>query len=289
MPHTVLQLHTLRALTRLLCRFGCLLALCWLAACAQPFVPEERLSFDAPTRASVTAVPLIQQEDFFCGPTSIAMVMQWAGADITQQEVAALAFNPGAGGTYLADMIGSSRRLGQLAVEISDFDQLIAEVTAGHPVIVFQNLGLGIAPVWHYGVVTGYDFERDEVYLNSGQLDQMIMAFAVFERTWRRGDFWGLVVLPPDQLPASAPEADVLAAGAALERVEQFQAAETLYEAGAARWPENWLWQFGLGNARYARGDLRGARQALRRARTLGPDIPEVRANLAFVEAELAG
>ncbi|WP_247227053.1 PA2778 family cysteine peptidase [Yoonia sp. F2084L] len=278
----------MRALTRLCRRFACLLALCWLAACAVPFDPDARLTIDAPTRAQVSGVPLIQQEAFYCGPASIAMVMQWAGADISQQDVAALAFSPGAGGTYLADMIGSSRRLGQLAVEIGDFDQLLAEVAAGHPVIVFQNLGLGVFPVWHYGVVTGYDFAKDEVYLNSGQLDQMVMPFAVFERTWRRGDYWGLVVLPPDQLPVSAAETDVLSAAAALERVDQLEAAEALYETGAAQWPENWLWQFGLGNARYAQGDLRGARQALRRARALDPSIPEIRANLAFVEAEIA-
>ena len=278
----------MRALALVLRRFICLLALCWLAACAAPFNPDERLSFDAPTRAQVVDVPLIQQDDFFCGPASIAMVMQWAGADITQQQVATLAFSPGAGGTYLADMIGSSRRLGQLAVEIGDFDQLLTEVTAGHPVIVFQNLGLGVLPVWHYGVVTGYDFDKDEVYLNSGQLDQMVMPFAVFERTWRRGDYWGLVVLPPDQLPASVAEADVLSAAAALERVAQYSAAEMLYETGAGQWPDNWLWQFGLGNARYAQGDLRGARQALRRARMLDPSIPEVRGNLAFVESEIA-
>lgn len=270
-------------------RCACLLVFGWLAACAPPFNPDERLSFDAPTRAQITGVPLIAQEDFFCGPASVAMVMQWAGADITQQDVARLAFSPGAGGTYVADMIGSSRRLGQLAVKIDNFDQLLTEVTAGHPVIVFQNLGLGVLPVWHYGVVTGYDFVRDEVYLNSGQLDQMVMPFAVFERTWRRGDYWGLVVLAPDQLPASAGEAKVLSAAAALERVAQYQAAATLYETGAERWPENWLWQFGLGNARYGLGDLRGARAALRRARALAPAIPEVRANLAFVEREIAG
>lgn len=289
MFHTVLQLYTLRPLARQLRRLACLLALGWLAACAVPFDPDERLSVDVPTRAQVADVPLIQQEDFFCGPTSIAMVMQWAGSDITQEQVAALAFSPGAGGTYLADMIGSSRRLGQLAVTVSTFDQLLAEVAAGHPVIVFQNLGLGIVPVWHYGVVTGYDFTKDEVYLNSGQLDQMVMPFAVFERTWRRGDFWGLVVLPPDQLPVSVPQTDILSAAAALERVEQFAAAETLYETGAAQWPENWLWPFGLGNARYALGDLRGAQQALRSARAIDPAIPEIRANLAFVEAALAG
>ncbi len=277
MPDADLQLYPLRALILIL-------ALGWLTACAAPFDPDERLTVDVPTRASVPGVPLIQQEAFYCGPTSVAMVMQWSGHDVTQADIAALAFSPGAGGTYLADMIGSARRKGQLAVEINSFDGLLGEVNAGHPVIVFQNLGLGIAPVWHYGVVTGYDLQKDEVYLNSGQLDQMVMPFALFERTWRRGDFWGLVVLPPDDLPATAPETAILNAAAALERVEQYHAAETLYETGSARWPENWLWQFGLGNARYGQGDLRGARRALLRARAIAPDIPEIRANLNHVQ-----
>lgn len=277
----------MRALNRLFRALLTALALAWLAGCAVPFDPDQRLTVDVPTRAQVAGVPLIQQADFYCGPASIAMVMQWAGSDVTQGDIAALAFNPGAEGTYLADMIGSSRRLGQLAVEISGFDQLIAEVAAGHPVIVFQNLGLGVLPVWHYGVVTAYDFEADLIYLNSGQRDQMVMPFAVFERTWRRGEFWGLVVLPPDQLPVSASESDILKAGAALERVEAFEAAEMVYETGATRWPDNWLWQFGLANARFGKGDLRGAQRALRRARALDPEIPEVRANLAYINGLL--
>lgn len=289
MLYSDIQLYPLRALKGVLTRLACLLTCVWLAGCAPPFDPDTRLQSDVPARAAVQGVPLIQQQAFYCGPASLAMVMQWAGSDVTQDDIAALAFSPGAGGTYLADMIGSARRKGQLAVEIENFDQLLSEVAAGHPVIVFQNLGLGIAPVWHYGVVTGYDFARDEIYLNSGQRDQMVMPFAVFERTWRRGDYWGLVVLPPAQLPVSVPEADLLNAAAALERAGQFQAAATLYQAGGARWPDNWLWPFGLGNARYATGDLQGARRALRRARAIGPTIPEVRANLAHVESELAG
>ena len=243
----------------------------------------------AATRAHVEGVPRIQQDAFFCGPTAIAMVMQWAGSDIQQDQIAELAFSPRAKGTYQADMIGSSRRLGQLAVEISTFDQLLTEVAAGHPVIVFQNLGLGIAPVWHYGVVTGYDLERDAVYLNSGQEDQMVLPFDLFQRTWQRGGNWALVVLPPDELPDSVAETRVLSAAAALERVGQLPAAETLYLTGAARWPDSWLWQFGLGNALYAQGDLRSARAALRRARAIAPDVPEIRSNLAHVEAELGG
>ena len=281
------QLYAVRALNRFLRSIATFAALAWLAGCAVPFDPDERLTVDAPTRAQVVGVPLIQQADFYCGPASIAMVMQWAGSDVTQEDIAKLAFNPGAEGTYLADMIGSSRRLGQLAVEVSGFDQLITEVAAGHPVIVFQNLGLTALPVWHYGVVTGYDFEADLIYLNSGQREQMVMPFAVFERTWRRGDFWGLLVLPPDQLPASATETDILRAAAALERTGMFDAAEVLYETGAANWPMHWLWQFGVANARFGKGDLRGAQRALRRAQVLGPNIPEVRANLEHVNGLL--
>lgn len=284
MLYADLQFYPLRTLNQ----FIRLLAFSWLAGCAMPM--DTIAAFPEAARAAhVDGVPRIQQDAFYCGPASIAMVMQWAGNETTQVDIAALAFNPGAEGTYQADMIGSSRRLGQLAVEISTFDQLLAEIAAGHPVIVFQNLGLGIAPVWHYGVVTGYDLEQDAVYLNSGQEDQMVLPFDLFARTWRRGENWALVVLPPDQLPVSAGQTDVLSAAAALERVGQYAAAETLYETGAARWPDNWLWHFGLGNARYAMNDLRGARAAFRRARALAPRIPEVRNNLAHVESELRG
>ncbi|WP_342077379.1 PA2778 family cysteine peptidase [Yoonia sp. SS1-5] len=270
-------------------RFCAVLTLCWLAACAAPFDPAEELTADIPTRAVVAGVPLIQQADFYCGPASIAMVMQWAGADVTQADIAALSFSPGARGTYLADMIGAARRQGQFAVELSTFDALLAEVSAGHPVIVFQNLGLGVAPVWHYGVVTGYDLQSDQIFLNSGERDQMVMPFDLFARTWRRGNQWGLVILPPDQLPATATEAAALSAAAALERVKVYDAAETAYQTGAGRWPESWLWQFGLGNVRYAMGDMRGAERALLAAGRLAPDIPEIGANLATVRAALAG
>lgn len=288
MPHPDLQLHPLHPLTGL-CRLITLVVVGWLAACAPAFDPGTQFREDIPARAKVDGVPLIQQAAYYCGPTSLAMVMQWAGADVTPDAIADLAFSPAARGTYLADMIGSSRRLGQLAVRINSFDQLLSEIDASHPVIVFQNLGFGFAPVWHYGVVTGYDFDRDEVYLNSGQREQMVMPFAVFERTWARGEYWGLVVLPPDDLPVSVSQNDILSGGAALERVGQFEAAATLYETGAARWPENWLWSFGLANARYGLGDLHGARDALLQARAIEPMIPEIKANLRQVEQELRG
>ena len=280
MLYAGLQLHPLRALA-----LGLGLAL--LSACAAPFDAQRDWPADLPTRAAVDGVPLIQQADFYCGPASLAMVMQWAGRDITQDDVAALAFSPGAGGTYLADMVGSARRLGFVAVQLRGIDALLAEVSAGHPVIVFQNLGLGIAPVWHYGVVTAYDLQADQVTLHSGQRETMVLPVAAFARTWARGDDWAIVVLPPDQLPATVGSSTMLRAVAALERSNP-AAAEIAYDTGAGRWGEDWLWPFGLANARYAQGDLQGARRALLAAQAIAPDIPEIRANLATVTKDIA-
>lgn len=260
-----------------------------LGACA----PAPDLARDVPpqvpSRAAVQGVPLIEQADFYCGPASLAMVMQWSGHDVTQDQIAALSFSPGAEGTYLADMIGAARRQGQLAVNIHGFGALLKEVAAGNPVIVFQNLGLQIAPRWHYAVVVGYNMDREQVVLHSGELDRVTMSLDLFARTWRRGDFWALAVLPPDRLPVSPDQWAILGAAAALERVERHEAAEAAYAAGGAAWPDNWLWWFGLGNARYAQGDLAGAQRAFERAAAADASVPEVRNNLAQVNRELAG
>lgn len=240
------------------------------------------------TRAHVGGVPLIAQDEYYCGPASLAMVLQWSGADVSQAQIAARSFTAAARGTYQSDMVGAARRHGHLAVRLSGLDDILAEVAAGHPVIVFQNLGLSWAPRWHYAVVVGYDLADDRVDLHSGGPAGESMPVRLFERTWRRGGRWALVVLPPDRLPVRADPWDIVRAAAALERTGHLPAAETVYGKGAARWPEAWIWPFGLGNVRHARGDLQGALRAFERAHAADPTIVEVRQNLAAVRAEIA-
>jgi tetratricopeptide (TPR) repeat protein len=256
-----------------------------LAGCAAPPLDLSPAP-DAPRKAAVAGVPLIEQKDFHCGPAALAMALQWAGQDITQGQVAGLAFSPGARGTYQEDMIGAARRVGALAIPISGFDDLTGELAAGHPVIVFQNLGESFAPIWHYAVVTAYDLDRGTVTLHSGRLNRTAMSLARFERTWAEGGGWALVVLPPGTLPAAASERAVLDAAAGLERAGRPRDAARAYRAGAERWPGNWLWQFGLGNSLYAAGDKGGARRAWERALALDPTAPEPRGNLAVLKAE---
>ena len=81
---------------------------------------------------------------------------------------------------------------------------LLEEIAAGNPVLVLQNLGLDVAPVWHYAVVVGYDLDRQILVLRSGTTPRRITGLAKFERTWERSEYWGMVITPNDRVPVTA-------------------------------------------------------------------------------------
>ena len=74
------------------------------------------------------------------------------------------------------------------------------------------------------------------------------MAIDTFEHTWRRGDYWALVVLSPDDLPASADVVHVERAAVALERVGRAQEAAIAYSAILKRWPKSYTALMGCGS-----------------------------------------
>ncbi len=259
------------------------LLLAALAACATP--PETvRLREDPgrlPQRAEIAEVPFIAQDENYCGPAALAMALRWSGVPVGQHAIAPQVFTPGREGTMRADMIAAARRNGRLAVPVGQLRGLLAELAAGHPVIVFQNLGLDWYPVWHFAVATGFDLASGEIRLHSGLERDSRMALSTFERTWSRGEHWAIVVLPPDRLPASAGEHAVLTAAAGLERVGRPVEAAASYEAILKRWPENLAAWIGLGNARYALGDFAGAESAFRGAVDRHPGAAAAWNNLA--------
>ena len=140
-----------------------------LVGCATP--ETDRLLDDPtglPPRAEVAGVPFFPQEQYYCGPAALATVLSWSGLSVTQDEVAAQVYTPGREGTLRSDVVAAARRNGRLAVPVDRLADLTAELAAGRPVVVFQNLGLGWFPVWHYAVVVGYDLSAGDLVLRSG-------------------------------------------------------------------------------------------------------------------------
>jgi hypothetical protein len=264
------------------------LILWFLAGCATPQTDQLRdTAAVLPARAEVADVPFYPQEDNYCGPAALAMALGWSGLPVTQDEVAAQVYTPEREGTLRSDIVAAARRHGRLAVPVEQLADLMAELAAGHPVVVFQNLGLGWFPVWHYAVAVGYDRGAGDLVLRSGPEPRRTTPLATFERTWARGDYWGLVVLPPDELPAAADEVSVFRAASGLEQAGKLPEAAAAYRAIAARWPDSVEPWIGLGNVAYATGDLGAAERAFRTATERHPEAAAAWNNLADVLGQL--
>jgi len=235
-----------------------------------------------PDSTRLDRVPFHPQAEYQCGPAALAMALGAAGTPVDPAALVPQVYLPARAGSLQPEMLAAARRHGRLAVVLPPrLDGLLAEVAAGTPVIVLQNLALPIAPRWHYAVLIGYDLARGRVTLHSGTTAALEMPLAVFERTWARSGHWAMVAVVPDRLPATVDDAALLAAAAALERVDAAAAARS-YAALTQRSPAlagAWL---GLGNARHAGGDLAGAALAFERAARSDPAAADAWNNLAL-------
>lgn len=260
----------------------------WLGACATPPATSHLLSQTdgVPSRAEVLDVPFHPQEDHYCGPAALAMMLGWSGKAVTTEELISQVYTPGREGTLHADILTAARRHGRLAVPVRSLGDILVELAAGHPVLVFENLGLEWYPQWHYAVAVAYDLSREQITLRSGDEARHTIALSTFERVWDRGRRWAVVVLPPDRLPARADPMVVLDAAAGIERLGDTQAAATAYKTTLGQWPYLLAGWVGLGNAYHKLGDDKAAEDAFRRATDVAPGSPIAWNNLAHILAE---
>jgi len=236
-----------------------------------------------PIRHDLDTVPFYPQEAYQCGPASLAMTLTWSGIPVDPEAITPEVFTPSLKGSLQSAMISAARRRGRVAYPISGPEAMLEEVAAGHPVIILQNLGLSWYPVWHYAVVVGYDLEIGIVLLHSGVTSRKRLSQRVFDNTWARGGYWGLLVLPPSLLPATATEHNYVSAVLRLEKARQWQAAIEGYNTALVRWPNSLSARMGLGNSYYALGDLVSAEATFREAARRFPTNGMAYNNLAQV------
>ena len=236
-----------------------------------------------PGRHELESVPFFPQRAFQCGPASLAMALTWSGIPVDPDKVAPEVFTPSRRGSLQPAMISAARRHGRIAYPIYGPDAMLREVAAGHPVVVLQNLGLSWSPMWHYAVVVGYDLNEGVVTLHSGNIPRKRLPLGVFENTWARSDHWGLLVLPPSRLPATATKEAFVSVVLGLEKAGQSRAAVEGYETALAQWPDSLGALMGSGNSYYALGDKGSAENAFRLATHRYPTNGSAFNNLAQV------
>jgi hypothetical protein len=257
------------------------------SSCATPALETEAVlkgPRDFPERAEVHGVPFVRQPRNYCGPATLKMAMAWAGHEVPLEELAGEVYTPGKKGALQMDMIAASRRQGMLAMQIQGLPNLLREIAAGHPVIVLENLAFSWWPAWHYSVAFGYDLTKPVLLMHSGPKQYWALDLRKFERNWKYAAYWGLVVLPPGQLSASASDLEHCAAAAGLEQLGRVREAELSYRAILKRWPKSFGALIGMGNIEYSRGRYRASAAYLREATEAFPGSAAAWHNRAIAE-----
>ncbi len=234
-------------------------------------------------RVELNDVPFFAQDAYQCGAAALAIVLSWSGLPTDPEMLISEVYTPARKGSLQTALIGAARRHGRVAYPVSGVESMLTEVAAGHPVIILQNLGLSWYPKWHYSVVVGYDLPKGIVILHSGETPFKHLSLRIFKNTWVRSGYWGLLVLKPNQLPATAQKKTYLEAVLGLEHTHQWHAAVKGYETVLRRWSGSLPALIGLGNSLYALGDLTGAENAFRKATYLNPSSGSAFNNLAQV------
>lgn len=259
--------------------------LVWLAGCAG--IPEQvrELPHDG-VRVELTETPFHPQSRYQCGPAALTTVLQASGAGVELDDIVAKVYIPGRQGSLQLEMLAATRTSERLPYRIDGtLSALLAELEAGRPVVVLQNLGVASIPRWHYAVVVGVDGDRESIVLRSGQERRRETPIDVFLRTWSRGDFWGLVTLRPGELPENVDRKRYFHAVVGLEQTGQSEAAALAWQAAVERWPDDTTARFGLGNALLARGEFPAAEAQYRRLLGSAPELVVAYNNLALALA----
>jgi hypothetical protein len=231
--------------------------------------------------------PFFPQQRYECGPAALSTALTMSGVDVALPEIVDKVYLPGKSGSLQVELMAATRTEGRLPYVIDGtLSAVWDELSAGRPVVVLQNLGVAAIPRWHYAVVVGVDAGRSEVILRSGTDRRRITATNTFLRTWRRGDYWAMIVLRPDEMPANVDQGRYLKAIAALEQAGQIDAAASGWVTALRVWPGDAVALFGLGNVRFETGEFAEAEKLYRALLEHDDQLLVARNNLALALAE---
>ncbi|MDD3592831.1 MAG: PA2778 family cysteine peptidase [Sulfurovum sp.] len=233
-------------------------------------------------------VPFVAPRSDLCAATSIEMLSSYWRLTtpytprLSREELDARTLIPVKGGTLQIELMATARANGLLAYTLTPtFDALLRELEKQHPVIVLLNRGYAWYPLWHYAPVTGYNKKDQTILMHFSDRPHEAMRIATFKRLWERSSNWGVVLLPPEHLPATATSKAFLRSAYDLERTGLRDEAIIAYRSALKRWPREIDILFALANSYYHANKFTLAEKYYRELLSIEPKHPLALNNLA--------
>lgn len=249
---------------------------------------DTRIPQSLAPRVDLAETPFHPQLEYHCGPAALTTMLEASGANPEYNTVAERVYVPDLKGSLQVEMMAGARSFDRIPFRVpGELSAVLAEVEAGHPVLILQNLRVRSFPAWHYAVVVGYDREQGEILMRSGTERVQATSVSKWMRQWDWASRWAIVVLEPGELPAEPAQAAVFRALADFDENARPESRLRAWAAAAEHWPDTALVHMGLGNASYELDQRVAAADSFRRALAAQPEHWPARLNLAQVLLEL--
>jgi hypothetical protein len=199
-----------------------------LAGCADPhaykpgYPPQyKRL----PDRVEINSVPFFRGKAYQSAPFALASMLTVHGVQTTPGLLEKPLKLPAAEDKLDQSMPNLAREYGFVVYPVDhQFPDLLAQVSAGYPVMVRFNDGSLWWKEQRYGVLVGFNQNKRTVLIYTG-LGRLTVSFEEFTSDWDGAGNWAILVQGPRQLPVPVDRERWLKAANDLAQAGQEQAA----------------------------------------------------------------
>ncbi len=161
-------------------------------------IQETAVFSDSTTHRVHLVVPFFPDNTDQCGPATLASLLTYWGISSDPRTLKEEIYLRRIRGTLSIDLLLAAQSRGLQAEGMGGtLEQIKTELAADHPVVALLNLGWAIYPQGHYVVVTGYDEQRQGVYVHSGSAHDVFVPYALFLAKWEKTGRWMLRIRPP--------------------------------------------------------------------------------------------
>lgn len=199
-----------------------------LAGCADPHaykpgVPAQYKRL--PDRVEINSVPFFRGKAYQSGPFALASMLSVHGVQTTPGLLEKPLKLPGAEENLDQNMANLAREYGFVVYPVDHkFPDLLAQVSAGYPVLLRFSEGSMWWKDQRYGVLVGFNQNKRTVLIYTG-LGRLTVSFEEFTSDWDNAGNWAVLVQSPRQLPVPVDRERWLKAANDLAQAGQEQAA----------------------------------------------------------------